>query len=880
MALGIVGDITPSLCRFAYLDGFEEGRPLFSGYAEQHVADFATPVEALADFLFKVGRPAPDRLVLAVAAPAASDTVTITQSGWCFSSRDFQSELGFDDVRMINDSAAVARSIVRLDAGDTLSIGPFGPPKAGLGAGRYAIVSPDFGLGVSALDVDPTGSRVIDTEGGHLAFAPADPIEIEVLKVLSRTFGRVSYERVISWPGLAQLHTALGEIEGRLPQILTPLEVLLQARTGADVHCAETVERFLGILGDFAGQAGLSLGVTNGVFLTGRFVIEARELFEASPFRSRFEAKGRLSPVAQGLSTWALINPSSALIGAAGLLQGTSDRKRETTLRSNVTSPAGPKAMETGAAEGAVAAADVGLLVVDEALNLVTVNERLWTALGLTSALRQPGTPLSKVLRRLEVRGCWSRAERIAFQTALSAGESATGEWRATGGRVLCPVARAMPGGWVLTAHDVSVAARRARELEQTATSLRAAKIEAEAANSAKSAFLAIMSHEIRTPLNGVLGMAQAMAMDPLPHTQRERLDVIRQSGEALLAILNDVLDLAKIEAGKLVLEEMDFDLDDLLRGAHAAFTALANKKGLSFSLVTRPAARGGWRGDPTRLRQIVYNLISNALKFTEFGEVRVTADADAGGLKLMVSDTGIGIPDDKVSALFEKFTQVDVSTTRRFGGTGLGLSICGDMTRLMGGTVSVESVVDKGTCFTVRLPLVRSEGRVKRAAETKTDTPAVLEEKAVADSALSDAVLKVLAAEDNTVNQLVLKTLLHQFGVDLTVVDNGREAVDAWETETWDLILMDVQMPVMDGPTASRTIRSREAECGRARTPIIALTANVMSHQIEAYRQAGMDNCVGKPLQVAALMEVMQAALRHDAVAEATVSAEVSSAA
>jgi len=879
MALGIIGDVTPSLCRFAYLDGFEDGRPLFSGYAERSVADFVTPVEALADYLSSSGRPTPDRLVLAVAAPVASDTVTITQSGWCFSGRDFHTGLGFDEVRLINDSAAVARSVARLDAGDTLSIGAFGPPPAGLCAGRYAIVSPDFGLGVSALDVDPAGSRVIDTEGGHLAFAPSDLVEIEVLKVLSRTFGRVSYERVISWPGLAQLHAALGEIEGRTAQILTPLEVLLQARTGADAHCATTVERFLGILGDFAGQAGLSLGVTHGVFLTGRFVIEAREMFEASAFRSRFEAKGRLSPVAQGLSTWALINPSSALIGAAGLLHGASDRKRETP-RLDVTSPAGPKVMETGSAQSAVAAADVGLLVVDDAFNLVTVNERLWTALGLTSALRRPGTPLSRILRRLEARGCWSRAERIAFQTALSAGESATAEWRATGGRVLSPVARAMPGGWVLTAHDVSVAARRARELEQTATSLRAAKIEAEAANSAKSAFLAIMSHEIRTPLNGVLGMAQAMAMDPLPHTQRERLDVIRQSGEALLAILNDVLDLAKIEAGKLFLEEMDFDLDDLLRGAHAAFTALANKKGLSFSLVTRPAARGGWRGDPTRLRQIVYNLISNALKFTEAGEVRVTADADASGLRLTVSDTGIGIPEDKVSALFEKFTQVDVSTTRRFGGTGLGLSICSDMTHLMGGTVTVESVVDKGTCFTVRLPMVRSKARVKRGVETAIDTPAALAEVAAVDTDLSDVVLKVLAAEDNTVNQLVLKTLLHQFGVDLTVVDNGREAVDAWEAETWDLILMDVQMPVMDGPTASRAIRTREAECGRARTPIIALTANVMSHQIESYRQAGMDNCVGKPLQVAALMEVMQAALCPDAMAEATVMSQVSSAA
>jgi len=859
MALGIVGDITPSICRFAYLDGFEDGRPLFSGYAERYVADFATPVEALTQYLATSGRPTPDRLGLAVAAPVASDTVTITQSGWRFSGQDFQSALGFADVQLINDSAAVAKSIAQLDASDTMSIGAFTPPPPGLSNGRYAIVSPDFGLGVSALDVDDSGSRVIDTEGGHLAFAPSDLVEMEVLKILSRTFGRVSYERVVSWPGLAQLHSALCEIEGESVDVLTPLEVLLQGRTGADQACARTVGRFLGILGDFAGQAALSLGVTGGVFLTGRFVIEAKEMFEASAFRDRFEAKGRLSPVAQGLSTWALINPSSSLIGAADLLRCPQLRTRDVAPRAETLDLPKAVGMDAGLAQSALACADVGLLVADHAFNLVAVNDRLWTSLGLTFDLRQPGTPLAKILRRLEGRGCWSRADRIAFQTALAAGETATAEWRATGGRVLSPVATPMAGGWVLTAHDVSVATRRALELEQTAASLRTAKIEAEAANSAKSSFLAIMSHEIRTPLNGVLGMAQAMAMDCLPQAQRERLDIIRQSGETLLAILNDVLDLAKIEAGKLALEEMDFDLDDLLRGAHAAFTALANKKGLSFGLVTRPGARGGWRGDPTRVRQIVYNLISNALKFTETGEVRVTADADANGLCLMVSDTGIGIPADKLCALFEKFTQVDVSTTRKFGGTGLGLSICGDMTRLMGGTVEVNSEVGVGTTFTVRLPLARSKNRVKRPVAVAQETP------------VSDVVLKVLAAEDNTVNQLVLKTLLHQFGVDLTVVDNGRAALEAWESETWDMILMDVQMPVMDGPTAARAIRAREVECGRPRTPIIALTANVMNHQVESYHEAGMDNCVGKPLQIATLIEVMQSVMSpsQDAVPE-----------
>ena len=229
---------------------------------------------------------------------------------------------------------------------------------------------------------------------------------------------------------------------------------------------------------------------------------------------------------------------------------------------------------------------------------------------------------------------------------------------------------------------------------------LRAARASADAANAAKSTFLATMSHEIRTPLNGVLGMAQAMAGESLNQRQRDRLSVIRESGESLLAILNDVLDLSKIEAGKLELECVEFDLADVARGAHSAFTALANKKGLSFALRI-DNARGRYMGDPTRLRQILYNLISNALKFTEQGEIVVTATYDEGRLAISVSDTGLGISAENRLKLFAKFDQLDSSTTRRFGGTGLGLAITRDLASLMGGDIQVESAVGFGSCFT-----------------------------------------------------------------------------------------------------------------------------------------------------------------------------------
>ena len=390
------------------------------------------------------------------------------------------------------------------------------------------------------------------------------------------------------------------------------------------------------------------------------------------------------------------------------------------------------------------------------------------------------------------------------------------------------------------------------------------AKEEAEAATVAKSAFLATMSHEIRTPLNGVLGMAQAMAMSELTDQQRERLDVVRQSGEALLAILNDVLDLSKIEAGKLELEVAEFDIGELASSAHATFAATAQAKGLAFDLTVGARARGVYRGDPVRVRQILYNLVSNALKFTDRGEVKVTVDRVGGKLLLTVKDSGIGIAPGKLTTLFQKFEQADASTTRRFGGTGLGLSICRDLAEMMQGSVSVESAEGEGATFRVELPLTRV-ARQAKAPEPAAVEPAV---------PMAGRPIRVLAAEDNGMNQLVLRTLLNQVGVDPVIVPDGRAAVLAWEKEPWDLILMDVQMPVMDGPTATGVIRAREKAEGRARTPIVALTANAMAHQVLEYKTAGMDDFVAKPIEASRLYTVVHAALDAACDSQATAAA------
>jgi signal transduction histidine kinase/CheY-like chemotaxis protein len=410
--------------------------------------------------------------------------------------------------------------------------------------------------------------------------------------------------------------------------------------------------------------------------------------------------------------------------------------------------------------------------------------------------------------------------------------------------RVHFRLAAGVDGPWSLCLAsylDVTEAHRVARAQDE-------ARKAAEEANRAKSDFLGVMSHEIRTPLNGVLGMAQAMDMDPLAPLQRERLRVIRESGGALMDLLDDLLDISRIEAGRLSLETQDFDLSAVVEGAHAAFAAEAQGKSLGFVLDIDPAVRGLWRGDSARVRQVFSNLISNAVKFTRAGEVSVRLSRNAAGVRFEVSDTGIGIAPDRVTRLFEKFARADVSATRESGGAGLGLAICQELCRAMGGAITVGSAPGQGSTFAVDLPL----RQVERPAPTHQALP----------SRLSEGSMRVLAAEDNPVNRMVLKALLAQFDLDPTIVENGAEAVRAWESAHWDLILMDVQMPVMDGPTATMTIRAREAVLGRPRTPILAVTANTMAHQLASYRAAGMDDVVPKPLNVTELFSAMVAAV------------------
>lgn len=364
----------------------------------------------------------------------------------------------------------------------------------------------------------------------------------------------------------------------------------------------------------------------------------------------------------------------------------------------------------------------------------------------------------------------------------------------------------------------------------------------------AMAGFLSTMSHELRTPLNGVLGMVQAMALDDMSEVQRDRLRIIRTSGEALLALLNDLLDMSKIKAGKVELEDGIVDIQELADGV-GAFAGLLQAKNVDLSVQVSDGARGSWAGDPKRVRQILHNLVANAVKFTERGSVSVAFSENHGCLIIQVRDTGIGIPPERVGHIFEKFVQADASMTRRFGGAGLGLSICHDFACLMGGDIQVDTVEGEGATFTVSLPLPRL-GTAERDMQSSLPTPD-----------LQSNGLRVLVAEDNLMNQHVLKTLLNAIGIEPVIVSNGKEAVASWRCAPWDIVLMDVQMPVMDGVSALRLIRETETAEGRDRTAVIALTANAMPHHVTEYLAAGMDAVVAKPIDLTLLVQAMNAA-------------------
>lgn len=419
------------------------------------------------------------------------------------------------------------------------------------------------------------------------------------------------------------------------------------------------------------------------------------------------------------------------------------------------------------------------------------------------------------------------------------------------------------PINWRLITHQLAYVLRNSR----SEAAIRQARAAAESASRAKSVFLANMSHEIRTPLNGVIGLAGALGRTALSDEQFEMVSLIRQSGQTLERFLTDILDVSKIEAGKLSLQVDTFDLHEAIEAAVHLMQTAAAEKFLKFSLTFGTNARGLFKGDVVRIRQIVSNLASNAVKFTKEGSVAVQieitepeTDGDTATLIIKVSDTGIGFDKEARARLFNRFEQADGSITRQFGGTGLGLSICKALTEMMEGTISVVSIPDQGSTFMVKLPLSRSMPLdafdILRSMQPTTSNPVVAEDSE------PPRLLRILLAEDHPTNQRVVAMILQPYGVDLTVVENGVKALEAFEAGKFDVVLMDMQMPEMDGLKATQAIRALELTAQLPRTPIAMLSANAMKEHVEQALEAGCDVHIAKPVTPESLAKGIEAAL------------------
>jgi signal transduction histidine kinase/ActR/RegA family two-component response regulator len=407
---------------------------------------------------------------------------------------------------------------------------------------------------------------------------------------------------------------------------------------------------------------------------------------------------------------------------------------------------------------------------------------------------------------------------------------------------------------------------RDVTEERRAAEDLARAKTQAEAASLAKSRFLATMSHEIRTPINGIMGMAGLLQDLALDERARRYVDAIRDASESLMQIVNDVLDLSRLEAGRLEIERIAFEPGRAVQSAIDVMSARAAAKGLTLTSRIAPDLPVTVMGDPGRVRQILLNLVGNAVKFTNTGRIDVVAEwvgdgGPAGELRCFVADTGVGISDADLPRLFEEFEQLDSSVARKFGGSGLGLSICRRLVRLMGGRIEARSAPGQGSVFSFALPVERA-GPV-RAADG-TDSAVALRAALLARGGRP----RVLVAEDNETNRLVVTTMLADFGIDVETVVNGAEALARARAGGLDAILMDVQMPEMDGLAATRAIRALAGLEGRV--PIVALTANAFAEDREAAFGAGMDDFVAKPFRKAGLFDALRKALTREARAAA----------
>jgi glucokinase len=832
-------------CRVTIMQRGRSGRPHYAHNFEILNAGFDGIAGVLDHFRTLIGeKRLPPVVAIAFGGPVRGRRDTFSNGKWTFSEQKLKERFGFEHVLVVNDVAALASSLPWLGQKDLAPIsGNEATPGHGIGEGRYAMVYTNHGVGVGALTHTAHGYQVIDTEGGHAAFAPVTPLHEKILKRLEKSFGRVSYERIISNPGLVNLHRAVCEINDWPHAPMTPLEVVLYGRTDADPACRETLRVYYDVLGAFCGDVALNLCSEGGVYVTSDVVLETGGAIQKSAFRARFEEKGHFSDWVGAIPTFLVTNRSARLVGLARFVDEAIGARENNAIPASAVAKAFSDAMET---------VDQTVVIVDGELKIVSVSGARWSGSPTLDEILSPGADFPCALARLDEmgllglsRGGDNTGELIA---KLKRGERFSADCQLFGGRV--SQLQATPreaGGYVVVSSDVTELRRRTKDLEELARNLRKASSLAEAASRSKSQFLANMSHEIRTPLNGVLGMAEILSLTPLTSEQKDMLSTVSVSGNLLLTVINDVLDFSKIEAGKVRLAAEPFSLRSTIENAVAALAPQAALKGLELIVRLDPALGENVLGDQGRVVQILNNVVGNAIKFTDRGHVLLDLLAERSGeralVTMSVSDTGCGIPKDKLERVFEMFEQVDGSASRHHDGTGLGLAITRRLLGLMNGQIGVESILGSGTTFRMRFEL--------------TLDPAVSQLPAKAAGSVSGR--EILIVDDNPINRQILEELARSWDMVPASAPDGPAALALLSDSRADrfaIAILDYQMPEMHGIELAEKIRSIPVQ---AALPLILLSSVGQFGDLDKSAVQHFGSVLTKPARTAQLEQAVR---------------------
>jgi glucokinase len=825
----ILIDVGQEQCRVSLMQRSRGERPRFAHNFEFDNSQFGGVGDVLEHYRKLLGLDRlPAMLGVSFGGPVRGRT-SFFNGTWTLSLADIKRQFGFSQTFVINDVAALAAALPWLGSKDVSRFGEHeGQIAPVIGDGRYAVIYANHGLCAAGLTHTRHGYEVIDTEAGHTAFAPSTPLEEEILRHLRKTYGRVSNERLICDPGLVNIHRAVCQIHDLPHSDMTPLEILLYARTNTDAACTKTLDVFFSALGAFAGDVALSLCAEGGVYFFSNALVEAGTDAFRARLRETFEEKGQFRGFVSAIPTLAITNPSARLVGLSWFASDILKNEEE----AKISAPGVVQAFS-----GAMQAVDQTVIILDSHGKVVSVSGSVWDDPTLRDELLATGADFAAGLKAMSALGLLGLPDDQDIEgllDKLKRGEDFTVEHRLFGGRVSEMRARPLAEGYAIIDRDVTELRKRTSDLERLARDLRATSMTAQAASRAKSQFLANMSHEIRTPLNGVLGMADILSRTRLAPEQKEMLDTVISSGHNLLKVINDVLDFSKIEAGKMRLVSQPFNLRTCIEDAVAALAAPAQTKGLELIVRLDPNLCGAVVGDEGRVRQILTNILGNAIKFTQQGHVLVDVSAARLGgevaVAMSVSDTGCGIPKDKLERVFEMFEQVDGSASRHHDGTGLGLAITRRLLSLMQGDVRVESELGRGTTFSMTFALGHD-------ADADTD-------RFAGDVDLSGR--PILIVDDNDVNRRILEEQTRSWGLVPTSVAGGGQALALLESgAAFAMAILDYQMPGMNGFELATRIKNNPAT--RA-LPLLLLTSVGQLGDLDEEISAHFEAMIVKP--------------------------------